>query len=168
RGVNPTGALQAQQVLRRLQETGLPGAFGHQRFGAMGTNHLVGRALLRGEHEDVLKLLLGPGEGRMHPRSRALYAEGNLREAMDALPRAARAERSVLGPLLRGATPAEAVGAMSTPERRFFITAAQSAIFNELLRHRMADGSWDRLLEGDLAMKLEGRATFAVAPQEIE
>src|SRR5690606_7858507 len=80
----------------------------------------------------------------------------------------ARAERSVLGPLLRGATPAEAVGAMSTPERRFFITAAQSAIFNELLRHRMADGSWDRLLEGDLAMKLEGRATFAVGPQEIE
>lgn len=168
RDVKPTGALRAQQVLRQLQLAGLPGAFGHQRFGAMGTNHLIGRALLRGEHQAVLDLLLGPGEGRMHPRSRALFAEGKLREALDTLPRAARAERSVLGPLTRGATPAEAVKAMSKPERRFFITAAQSAIFNEVLRQRMTDGTWNQLLEGDLAMKLDGRATFAVGAAEIE
>jgi tRNA pseudouridine13 synthase len=57
---------------------------------------------------------------------------------------------------------------MPLPERRFLITAAQSAVFNDVLRARMADGSWSELREGDLALKLDGRATFAITRAEID
>jgi tRNA pseudouridine13 synthase len=168
RDVQPTGTLRAQQILHTLRRTGLPGAIGHQRFGLTGMNHMVGRALLRGEPEQVMDLLLGPGEGAIHAESRALYAEGRYREALEALPRAARAERSVLGPLSRSAAPEQAVAAIPVPERRFFITAAQSAVFNEVLCARLLDGTWDQFREGDRAMKLDGRATFAVGAAEID
>ena len=168
RAVQPTGAVVAQKVLRRLQVCGLPGAIGAQRFGAAGTNHIIGRALLRNEPQAVLDVLLGPLEDvDMHPESRRLYAERRYGEALDALPKAARTERSALGPLSRGASAQKAVGAIPVPERRFFITAAQSAIFNDLLRARLHDGTWNRCLEGDLAMKLDGRATFAVTGADI-
>ncbi|MFG0285459.1 MAG: tRNA pseudouridine(13) synthase TruD [Phycisphaerales bacterium JB039] len=168
RDVQPTGALIAQRALQRLRVSGLPGLIGSQRFGAAGVNHLVGRALLRGESQLVLDLLLGPLEGgAIHPESRRLYAEGRYAEALEALPKAARTERSALGPLSRGASAQKAVGAIPVPERRFLITAAQSAVFNDLLRARMDDGSWDRCVEGDLAMKLDGRATFAVTGADI-
>jgi tRNA pseudouridine13 synthase len=36
-------------------------------------------------------------------------------------------------------------------ERGLAISAARSLLFNEILSHRVLDGSWDRLLEGDLA-----------------
>jgi len=168
RDVQATGALLAQKILRRLAGAGLPGFIGAQRFGAAGTNHIIGRALLRREPQAVLDVLLGPLEGvDMHPESRRLYAEGRYAEALEALPKAARTERSALGPLSRGASPEKAVRTIPVPERRFLITAAQSAIFNDLLRTRMADGTWDRCLEGDLAMKLDGRATFAVTGADI-
>lgn len=172
RDVAPTGALRALRVLERLAVTGLPSAIGGQRFGGAGINHLVGRAILRGEPQQALDLLLGPlgevGEDVMHQESRELYGAGRYSEAMEVLPKSARTERSALGPLTRGASPAKAAGAIPAPERRFLIAAAQSAVFNETLRARMADGMWDQFRDGDLAMKLDGRATFAVGAAELE
>ena len=50
-----------------------------------------------------------------------------------------------------------------TPARGFRLSAARSLLFNALLAERVADGTWDRLLAGDLAA-LEGRGSyFAVA-----
>lgn len=48
-------------------------------------------------------------------------------------------------------------------ERGFVLSAARSVIFNAVLAARVADGSWERLLRGDLA-NLEGRGSvFPVA-----
>jgi tRNA pseudouridine13 synthase len=44
-------------------------------------------------------------------------------------------------------------------ERGFVLSAARSVIFNALLAERVADGSWGRVLCGDLAM-LDGRGSF--------
>ena len=55
-----------------------------------------------------------------------------------------------------------------TPARGFRLSAARSLLFNALLAERVADGSWDQLLAGDLA-GLEGRGSyFAVAaPDDV-
>jgi tRNA pseudouridine13 synthase len=57
---------------------------------------------------------------------------------------------------------AESPRALHPAERGFVISAARSAIFNGVLAARVADGSWEQLLPGDLA-NLEGRGSvFAV------
>jgi tRNA pseudouridine13 synthase len=44
-------------------------------------------------------------------------------------------------------------------ERGFMLSAARSVVFNALLGARVGDGSWERLLAGDLA-SLDGRGSF--------
>ena len=44
-------------------------------------------------------------------------------------------------------------------ERGFMLSAARSVVFNALLAARVDDGSWERLLAGDLAC-LDGRGSF--------
>ncbi|HXY97615.1 MAG TPA: tRNA pseudouridine(13) synthase TruD [Steroidobacteraceae bacterium] len=44
-------------------------------------------------------------------------------------------------------------------ERGFVLSAARSVVFNALLGARVGDGSWERLLAGDLA-SLDGRGSF--------
>jgi tRNA pseudouridine13 synthase len=57
---------------------------------------------------------------------------------------------------------AEDPRALHPAERGFVISAARSVIFNGVLAARVADGSWEQLLPGDLA-NLEGRGSvFAV------
>lgn len=48
---------------------------------------------------------------------------------------------------------------MRPAERGFILSAARSALFNALLGARVTDGSWERVLAGDLA-SLEGRGSF--------
>lgn len=52
-------------------------------------------------------------------------------------------------------------------ERGFKLSAARSVVFNALLAARVSDGSWERLLAGDLA-NLDGRGSFfpVEAPDE--
>lgn len=44
-------------------------------------------------------------------------------------------------------------------ERGFMLSAARSVVFNAVLAARVGDGSWERLLAGDLA-SLDGRGSF--------
>jgi len=66
---------------------------------------------------------------------------------------------------LRAAT--EELARLPATERGLKLSAARSVVFNALLAARVADGSWERLLAGDLA-GLDGRGSiFAVdAPDE--
>ncbi len=53
-------------------------------------------------------------------------------------------------------------------QRSLYLSAARAAIFNAVLRRRVEDGSWDRLLPGDLA-NLDGRGSiFAVEQVDPE
>ncbi|MGD8977071.1 MAG: tRNA pseudouridine(13) synthase TruD [Gammaproteobacteria bacterium] len=47
-------------------------------------------------------------------------------------------------------------------QRGFALSAARSYLFNAVLSARVAQGSWDRLLPGDLAMLHGSRSTFPV------
>lgn len=52
----------------------------------------------------------------------------------------------------------------SKSKRGFYLSAARSLIFNKVLEARLIDGSWNRLLDGELVMLDGSRSTF---PAEV-
>lgn len=164
RGTDMTRAVHAHRALQRLMKVGVPNRIGEQRFGNLQSNHLIGRALLKRDHQLAADLLLGPSAAypEKQPESRALYARGEFDEALRALPRNSDTERRVLWALAKGKKVHHAIYNMGEMPMRFFITAAQSAIFNAVLDERLRRGSFASLIEGDLAWKHENGAVFAV------
>lgn len=164
RGVQPSAAIPARRVLERLSRLGMPNRLGEQRFGHAQNNHLIGRALLLGDARAACdELLLPPGDTRPeHAEQRRAYAQGRYADAAALMPPGAETELAVLSALARGHPPQRAIQAMEPAQAMFFLTAFQSAVFNAVLDARLADGTWDRLVEGDLACKLDNHAVFAV------
>jgi len=164
RDAEPHRAPHALRVLDTLARTGLPNRVGQQRFGYLGVNHLIGRAIMLGEHSEALDLLLGPS--RCHPEvqaeARQAYARGDLTTAIDAFPRTAHAERGALRWLLRGRGPEDALGRMDPRARGFYVSAFQSAIFNIVLDARLDRWDLNTLVRGDLAFRHDNGACFAV------
>jgi len=61
----------------------------------------------------------------------------------------------------------EGLGSLRREERGFVLSAARSVVFNAVLAERVADGSWEHLLEGDLA-NLDGRGSvFAAVAEDL-
>jgi len=164
RDTSATNALPAHRTLRTLALKGAPNRFGEQRFGANGTNHLVGRALLRSQFDEAAALLLGPNLELpgSPPPARAAFAAGDLKEALLQTPRHAHAEQRALRQLLRGRSAREAMLAIDESARKFYLSAFQSAVFNSVLDERIAEGTLAALVLGDLAFKHDNRAVFAV------
>jgi tRNA pseudouridine13 synthase len=164
REVSPGAVVHAARTLRELKAKGVPNRVGEQRFGLLGNNHLVGSAILRGDFQRACDLLLGPDPAHpeVNPEARAHYAAGRFAEALDALPRNARAERAALARLSHGALPRNAIMAIDENALAFFVSAAQSAVFNATLDGRLKAGTFGMLGAGDVAMKLDNRATFLV------
>ena len=164
RDVSPGAVVHAARTLRELKAKGVPNRVGEQRFGLLGNNHLVGRAILRGDFQLACDLLLGPDAS--HPEinaaARAHYAAGRFADALEAMPRNARAERTALARLAHGALPRNAILAIDETSLAFFVSATQSAVFNATLDRRLEAGTFGTLMPGDVAMKLENRATFLV------
>jgi tRNA pseudouridine13 synthase len=170
REVDPLRVLSAKRTVDRLIATGLPNYFGPQRFGARGNNHTLGRLLLVRDWQGFLDGLLGPGDAAnanlpadgsdAAAQARALYAEGRFAEAAGVIPRMLRHERAALRALASGATPDEAIRAIHPMQMRFWISAFQSGVFNRFLGARVTDGTFDRLLLGDVACKLRNGALF--------
>jgi tRNA pseudouridine13 synthase len=173
RGVPMQRALLAHKGLLRLEKLGVPNRVGEQRFGYRGMNHLVGRAVVLGDYKAALDAFLGPAPGGVELEdrqieARRLYERGEFGAALVAFPRESRTERNVLAALKRGATPAQAIGAMQKWELDFYLAAFQSAVFNEVLDARLAEGMLGALRAGDIAMKHENRAAFAVKEEELD
>lgn len=169
RGVDATRVVHAHRVLARLEKTGVPNRAGEQRFGYLGRNHEIGRALLLGNYREALDLLLGPGDlaPPTQTEARRLYAERKYAQARDLFPRTARTERRALSALARGDGPKRAIDEMDPLQRRYFITAFQSAVFNAVLEDRLRAGTFARLEEGDLAWKHDNGAVFPVTADEL-
>lgn len=164
RGVKPTDALVAHRVLGALEKSGVPNRFGEQRFGYLENNHMIGGAILRGDWAGAVAHLLGPAEG--HPNdqreSRAAFAAGDYREAFAAMPWSLRTERAVLRELSRGIGPKRALRAAGKTVLGYYLTAWQSAVFNDVLEARLEAGTLGVLEEGDVAQKHENLACFDV------
>jgi len=156
----------ARAVVARLAAEGLPNWFGEQRFGGRGSTHLLGRALLREDPVELLSLLCGrpgPGEAPRVQEARARYDAGDAAGALALFPKSYDAERRALRAIVeKGADPARAAQAISKDDRRFYVNAAQSAVFNALLEARMAAGALASLEEGDVATIHESGGSFVV------
>jgi tRNA pseudouridine13 synthase len=166
RNVALRSVFDAQKILGRLEASGVPNRTGEQRFGLLENNHLVGRALVLGQWQGALDLILGPSPhvclGEENTLAREAYARGDLREALGHTHRTMHTEQRLLRALIRGAGPLEACKAIEPLARGFYFSALQSAVFNRVLDERLEAGTFDRLLAGDLAFKHEGGAVFAV------
>lgn len=169
RGVEPTRVLDARRVLERLAASGVPNRIGEQRFGYTGRNHLVGRGMVLGDWQAAADALLAPAPGiddRQRP-ARDAYARADYAAALPLLSEDARTERVVLKALKNGATPERAIRRIEEPERGFFITAFQSAVFNIVLDRRVRDGTIGGVTVGDVAFKHDNRAVFLVAEETV-
>lgn len=164
RGVEATAVREAARSLAILERVGVPNRIGHQRFGYLLNNHLVGRAIVVGDAKRALDLMLEPHERapKAQHESREHYGAGRYREAYDAWPRMYRAERLALHALAAGEGPEEALRAVDPTAASFLVSAFQSAVFNEVLNRRVIAGTLGELVVGDLAFVHKSRATFAV------
>lgn len=164
--------LKAPAILRRLRElerTGIPDYFGEQRFGYRRNNHRLGILMLQRRWNDVLAELLGTG-GSVFPEHqrerRTLYDAGRFEQSLSLWAPGDRAERAAVAALVRGQGPDAAVRAVGGATLVFWISAAQSFVFNRTLDRRIDEGLFDRLLEGDVAWRHESRRVFVVSAED--
>ncbi|MDX2115677.1 MAG: tRNA pseudouridine(13) synthase TruD, partial [Planctomycetota bacterium] len=131
-------------------------------------NHRLGLALIRKEWRPLLDELLGPDPAFPHINAdaRALYAQRQFSQALDAFPPACRHERAALHVLETGGSEEKAVRAVDILQRRFWFTALQSSIFNSLLAERIQSGTLGALRAGDIAAKAENSAMFRVTADD--
>lgn len=169
RDVRPGSAADARAVLDILARRGVPNRFGEQRFGERADGHLLGRALLRGDWEEAISILLGRPNELDPPRiraSREAFERKDLAKALSLLPTSRTDERICLKALLRGESPERALAAIPGRSRRFFVSALQSYLFNRVLDARLEH--LDVLERGDLAYKHDSGAVFLVEDPERE
>ncbi len=161
----------AGEALQILTQKGVPNYFGPQRFGNRDDNHWLGRAVIRNDASEFMDLFLGrPMEGVesesiFHARSQ--YEQGHYEEALACWPRhlsdrcrALRAMAKTKGDKKR------AYYGVDKHLKSLFISAYQSALFNQILAARMPH--IDKLLLGDMAYKHENGACFRVDEPETE
>ena len=129
-------------VMRRVEEIrtrGVPNYFGEQRFGRDGDN--INRALA----------MFAGTESVRETASRTSLSRG---PRLDPIGETASRTSLSRGPRL------DPIGDRKL--RGIYLSAARSLLFNELLARRVADGTWDRLFDGEAVM-LDGRRSFFVA-----
>jgi tRNA pseudouridine13 synthase len=164
RGADLARVEAARAALEALARSGMPNPYGGQRFGTKGDAHLLGRAILEQDHAGFVDRLLGQPsdlEQDEHARAaRAAWAAGRPEQALGLWPARRRSERRVLSELLRTRNPRAALEALGPHPRRIWVSAWQSWLFNQVLARRQAQGTWDRLLPGDVAWLHASGATY--------
>lgn len=172
RGANLAHLDAAREALALLVRRGVPNAYGVQRFGVKDDGHLLGKALVRGDFVEFLAHLLGrphPGEGDPRVRrAREAYDRGDPAGALASFPMKHRIQRKALGALLRTGDPREAYEALGKRPRKIYVSAYQSWLFNRCLDARLAEDTYDRLLEGDLAWQHGTGAMYRVTDPAAE
>ena len=165
RDVAPTAVIRAKPILDRIAKHGFPNYYGEQRFGYRYNGHLLGRHLLKLEHQAFLDALLGDPHDNEHETAhtaRAAYECGDLHTALEHMPKSLRAERQALDALRQHKTAAQAARAVDAQQRNLLVSATQSAVFNAVVDARVRAGTLSQLVTGDLAWKHDNRSVFAV------
>jgi len=117
REVAPDAATHAGKILPVLARRGVPNAYGPQRFGNRGDNHIVGYHLLRRDYEALRAMSVRRPHGRM---------------------------------------------------LNFYISALQSALFNQVVAARITAGTLDTVITGDVAKKADTGGVFTVDDGDTE
>ncbi len=170
RDVDPEGASQAGAIIDVLRRRGVPNYFGPQRFGARGDNAETGRAVLKGDYDEAVRILLGrpgPLDRDEVLRARELFEQGRYEQAANAWPRAFPDQIRMCRVLARSHGDARrAWSAVHHTLRKLYLSAEQSRLFNRVLAIRIPE--IDRLQHGDLAWKHVNGACFRVEDAAAE
>jgi tRNA pseudouridine13 synthase len=170
RNVNPTDVVRLTPLVRLLQERGMPNYFGEQRFGRRGNNHLLGAAIVGGDNDAALKLLLGSPDPRVDdPRQRSAreaFDRGDFAGSMKLWPRSSGSERRMLARYVKTRKAGATVRLVEQRVQRLWISALQSDLFNQVVARRIA--TLDHVMTGDLAEKHDNGAVFRVEDAAAE
>lgn len=162
--------LQAQAILSRLQQRGVPNYFGPQRFGNRCDGQQIGRAILYQDRENAMDLILGrpcSTDSPAESTARQCYDEGDYDRACAIWPDPAFDKRALLRQLMKnGGKKGRAFRFLNHSVKRFYVSAFQSAVFNQVLAARMP--RIDTMLSGDMAYKHANGACFLVENGEHE
>ena len=167
RGADVALVPSVQAALNRLMLQGLPNLHGPQRYGVRGDNAQIGGAIVRGEVDRFVSLISTAMPQLESPRvveARAALAAREAGRALDILPREFVLERHCASAWLRGLSDAVMLRSLPHQAALFLINAWQSALFDNVLRARLALGPALRL--GDVAMKTTNGASFVVQDTE--
>jgi tRNA pseudouridine13 synthase len=165
RQVQTADVLVARKVLDRISATGIPNFLGEQRFGYRQNSHTLGKLLLLGQYEAFLDEMLGHAGELDSPPLRAgreAYEKGDYAAALELWPWQLRFDRQALDALRQGRSALQVVRCIDRGQREFLICALQSAMFNAVLDRRLKEGSFAKLISGDLAWKHDNRSVFRV------
>lgn len=169
RGVDPKLVPVIRATVQQLALSGAPNFAGEQRFGFNFTNHLIGRTFLKQDWQQMCHWLLGAASDEDTPDHEARVAFDQRDPARAALLWSrlpSVPERRVADALAEGLSAEDAITRHVTEAQgRFFVTAFQSAVFNQILAERMDTGQLDRLVPGDVAWKHRNEALFVVSPE---
>jgi tRNA pseudouridine13 synthase len=161
---------QTQAMLALLQQRGVPNYFGPQRFGKRNDGQHIGRAILHDDRENAMDILLGRPISTDPPAefaARQCYDQGDFDRACATWPDPSFDKRPLLRQLLKnGGKKGRALRFLNHSVKRFYVSAFQSAVFNQVLAARMP--RIDTILTGDMAYKHANGACFLVEDSEDE
>ncbi len=169
RGVGSEQLSDAQDIIDVLCRRGVPNYFGVQRFGARNDTAVLGEALVRGDLEEFVAVLLGRAQPDDPPDCKAArdaFDSGFMNRALQCWPRHYSNERRALSAYKKKKRPQHALRATDKRMKRLYVSAFQSRLFNEVLIRRI--DSIDRLLVGDLARKCDSGGVFTVEDIAVE
>ena len=169
RGVGQRELARAQAILDVLVRRGVPNFFGEQRFGSRQDTGDLGRALVRNELDEFIAMYLGramPDDPPDCKAARDAFDGGYMDRAIQCWPRHYSNERKALAAYKKKRRPGAALAAIDKRMKRFYVSALQSEIFNDVLTRRL--DTLDRVLAGDLAQKTDSNGFFAVEDPAVE
>lgn len=178
------GAEIARNVLKQLEEIGVPNYFGWQRFGKPRTNtHLVGKALVANDLAEAVRLYIGnpyDDEGVEVKLARQAYDDGEIEKSLELMPTGMRYERMMLKELIKEQKKRKKSGedlddisynkalfSLPKPLQRMFVHAYQSYLFNNVVSNRVAMGI-DEYVEGDIVIDNEEHLLHDKSPEELQ
>ncbi|KAJ1893034.1 multisubstrate pseudouridine synthase 7, partial [Kickxella alabastrina] len=164
-------------VLEGIRQTGFVNYYGMQRFGTQSVaSHTVGLAMLKSQWKQAVELVLCPraGDAKDMAGARALWAGGQISEALAALPsRGALAERSILQDLVQQQQKAGvsnwAAGFACIPRnlRLMYVHAYQSYVWNTAASRRLQLYGVAGAVPGDLVVEAGDLAPDAGRVQPV-
>ena len=165
------GALdRSDAILKILAARGVPNIFGPQRYGIQGNSHIIGRALLCGDHKGAVDALIGDAATVTDERWKTAieaFHRGEMEESLRLFPPGCRAEREIVQRLAeKPGSPEKALHAINPRMRSLYLSAWQSALFDRIVMQRI--NSLDRIEAGDLAWKHQNGACFLVEDAATE
>ncbi len=170
RHAGPGARDQAAQIMAELERRGVPNYFGPQRFGTRGDNAAIGRAVLRGNYDEAVALVLGRPTDRDTGTARSArerFDAGDLQGSIDLWGRGFRTQSRLGRALMRERGHAKrAWRTIPHTVRKLYVSAVQSELFNRVLAERIAH--IDGIEQGDIAMKHANGACFAVEDADTE